>query len=174
MIWHDMMRKKKQCILWEFESNLMAEDFSSGISLDEYLLKWGLSKNPELHTLSWIRRNPMLSRRKCLRWYRFYLCFGPTEASPPFIYSWSEYQPFFWSQYFMTFCFGATLAQCSIVFFPTEHKKKSYRRLIFHLSLLIHPFYYCWVLLQKTAREAEAAEVVEVMAGSKSQQTDKW
>lgn len=61
------------------------------------------------------------------------------------------------------------MVQCSMVFFLTEGKK-SHRRLFFCLSLLSHPFYYCWVLLQTPAREAEAAEMVEGMAGSKSQQ----
>lgn len=46
------------------ESNLMAENFSSGTSLDEYLPKWGLNKNPDLYTFSWIRGNLMLLREK--------------------------------------------------------------------------------------------------------------
>lgn len=45
------------------------------------------------------------------------------------------------------------------------------QKIISCLSFLSHPFYSCWVLLKKTAREAEAAEMVEGMAGSKSQQT---
>lgn len=69
----------------------------------------------------------------------------------------------------MIFDFEATQAQCSIVFFLTGHKK-FHRRLIFCLSLLSHPLYYCWVMLRTTAREAEPAEMVEGMAGSKSQQ----
>lgn len=62
LIWY--YEKKKQCILWEFESNLTAEDFSSGTSLDEYLPKWGLNKNLDLYTFSWIEGNPMLSKEK--------------------------------------------------------------------------------------------------------------